>query len=291
MLDMLQYEFLQNAFLAGILIALICPVIGVYIVLRRQSLVAETLSHVSLAGVALGMLIGVYPMVTAMVAALLGAVIVDTLRRSFKAYSELSIAILMSGGLATALVLMSLNKGGASRGFTSYLFGSIIAVSQTDLLIMGGVLALCAVFFFFLWRPMYVMTFDEDTAQVSGVPTRWLSLGFSVLTGLVVAVAMPIVGVLLVSSLMVLPAAIALRVTRGFTMTVWIAVVIGLICVLSGLTASYALDIPPGGTIVLLLVAVLLSVLLIKRIWQLIAHRVGAEKETGAMTGQTVEER
>ena len=266
MFDMLQYGFLQNAFLAGVMIAVIAPVIGVYLVLRRQSLMADTLSHVSLAGVAVGALLGIYPMLTAMAAALIGAVIVDTLRRSFRAYSELSIAILMSGGLATALVLMSMNKGGSSRGLTSYLFGSIIAVSTTDLLVMAGVILLSALFFWFFWRPMYVLTFDEETAQVSGIPARFLSTAFSLLAGLVVAVAMPIVGVLLVSSLMVLPAAISLRVSRGFAMTVIVAVVIGLVCVLTGLGVSYSLDVPPGGTIVLLLLAMLIVVLLVKRV-------------------------
>jgi len=291
MLEMLQYEFLRNAFLAGIMIALIGPVVGVYIVLRRQSLMAETLSHVSLAGVALGMLLKVYPMLTAMIAALLGAVIVDTLRRSFRAYSELSIAILMSGGLATAMVLMSLNTGGSNRGFTSYLFGSIIAVSTTDLLVMAGVVGICALFFWFFWRPMYVLTFDEETAHVSGVPTKWLSFGFSLLTGLVVATAMPIVGVLLVSSLMVLPAAIALRISRGFASTIWLAVAIGVVCVLSGLTTSYALDIPPGGTIVLLLLGSLIFVLAAKRVCQMVSARFAAEEEPGAgVTHRTAEE-
>jgi zinc transport system permease protein len=286
MLEMLQYGFLQNAFLAGIMIAAIAPVIGVYLVLRRQSLMADTLSHVSLAGVAVGSLIGTYPMVTAMIAALLGAVFVDTLRRSFRAYSELSIAILMSGGLASAVVLMSFNKG-ASRGFTSYLFGSIIAVSTTDLLVMAGVIVLCALFFWFFWRPMYVLTFDEETAEVSGVPARALSLAFSLLAGLVVAVAMPIVGVLLVSSLMVLPAAISLRISRGFAMTVWVAVITGLTCVLGGLTASYQFDIPPGGTIVLLLLTVLVVVLGVKRIFKLGASRV--ESDAKVMNGQSLE--
>lgn len=290
MLEMFSYGFLQNAFLAGGLIALIAPVIGVYVVLRRQSLMAETLSHVSLAGVAVGALIGINPLVTAMIAALLGAYIVDTLRRQFKDYSELSIAILMSGGLATALVLMSLNTGGSSRGFTSYLFGSIVAVSQTDLYIMAGVVLLTALFFWFFWRPMYVLTFDEETAAVSRIPTKWLSIGFSLLAGMVVAVAMPIVGVLLVSSLMVLPASIALRVTRGFRAAVFTAVGVGLIAVFSGLTASYQLNAPPGGTIVLALLAMLILVLLIKRLFLLFVARQGTESNPN-VTNRAAEER
>ncbi|ARU63863.1 zinc ABC transporter permease [Tumebacillus avium] len=289
-MEMLQYGFLKNAFLAGGMIALIAPVIGVYIVLRRQSLVAETLSHVSLAGVALGALLGYYPMLTGMAAALFGAILVDTLRRSFRSYSELSIAILMSGGLATALVLMSMNQG-VSRSFTSYLFGSIIAVNATDLMVMAGVMVLCALFFFFLWRPMYVLTFDEETAEVSGIPTRWLSLSFSLLTGLVVAVSMPIVGVLLVSSLMVLPAAIALRLSKGFTLAVVLAVVIGLVGVLSGLTLSFYQDIPPGGTIVLVLIGILIAVLGIKRLVLFFQTRFGSKEDAGMVASKTVEER
>jgi len=282
MLEMLSYGFLQNAFLAGLMIALIAPVIGVYIVLRRQSLMAETLSHVSLAGVAVGTLIGVYPMFTALIASLIGAVLVDTLRRSFRAYSELSIAILMSGGLATAVVLMSLNKSGSNRGFTSYLFGSIIAVSEQDLLVMAGVLVVCLLFFWLLWKPMYVTTFDEETAQVSGIPVKTLSISFSILSGLVVAVAMPIVGVLLVSSLMVLPAAIALRVTKGFAMAIGVAVMVGVFCVLGGLTASYQLDIPPGGTIVLFLLTTLVTVLGVKKLYLFFQARFGRNADNDA---------
>lgn len=280
MLQMLHYGFLQHAFLAGVMIALVGPVVGVYLVLRRQSLMADTLSHVSLAGVAIGALINVYPMITAMITALIGAVMVDVLRRSFKAYSELSIAILMSGGLATALVLMSFNKG--AGGFMSYLFGSIIAVSEQDLWVMAIVLLICALFFWFLWRPMYVLTFDEETAQVSGVPTKLLSLCFSLLAGMVVAVAMPIVGVLLVSSLMVLPAAISLRVSKGFGMTVFVAVVVGVVCVVSGITASYELNVPPGGAIVLLLLAVLIVVLGVRRAVRAFSGRVRTEQDVAA---------
>lgn len=290
MFEMLSYGFLQNAFLAGLMISLIAPVIGVYLVLRRQSLMAETLSHVSLAGVAVGTLLGLYPMFTAMIAALIGAVLVDTLRRSFRAYSELSIAILMSGGLATAMVLMSLNKSG-KVGFTSYLFGSIIAVSREDLMMMAGVLVICLLFFWLLWKPMYVLTFDEETAQVSGIPTNLLSIAFSVLAGAVVAVAMPIVGVLLVSTLMVLPAAIALRVSKGFGITIGVAVLVGVMCVMGGLTVSYQLDIPPGGTIVLLLLSTLVIVLAVKRIVLFLQAKFGHKEKNGTDSMVAVEER
>ncbi len=262
---MFEYEFMQRAFWAGALLGIIAPILGVYLMLRRQALMADTLSHVSLAGVALGSLLGMNPVITGIAAAVLGGILVDGLRRAYRSYSEMSVAIIMTSGLALAIVLMSLRPH-LSKSFSSYLFGSIVAVNDAGLWLIGGVTAAGLIYLFVLRRPLYNMTFDEETAQISGLKVKGLSFSFAVLTGMTVAAAMPIVGVLLVSSLMVLPASLALRVARGFAMALLIAVIAGWLGIFSGLTISYYVNVPPGGTISLMLLALLLSAMLVQKL-------------------------
>lgn len=263
-MEMLHYDFMQRAFFAGGLIALVASVLGVYLMLRRQALMADMLSHVSLAGVALGALLKINPSLFGFIIALIGAVVVEFVRRSYKSYSEVSIAIIMIGGLSTAVVLMSMNKG-ISRSLSSYLFGSVVAVQKTEIYLVAAVAFVGAVFFWGLRKQLYLITFDEETAKTSGIPVNLISMLFSILTGMIVAAAMPIVGVLLVSSLIVLPAALAIRLAPGFAAALWLAMVIGLIGVFSGLTASYQLSTPPGGTIALTLFLFLISGIGVKK--------------------------
>lgn len=255
---MLYYEFMQRAFWAGAVIAAVAPVLGLYLLLRRQILMADTLSHVSLGGVALGVVLQLNPVWSAFAAAILGAIGIEQLRRSFRTYGEVPVAVIMTSGLALAVVLMSLSQG-LNKGFSSYLFGSIVAVQTTELWLMTGVAILALLYFIVLRRPLYQLTFDEETARTAGVPVRWLSLSFSILTGMVVAVAMPIVGVLLVSALIVLPAALAVRLTSGFAAAVLVAVGAGYAGIFSGLALSYSYNTPPGGTIALVLLVLLLA--------------------------------
>jgi zinc transport system permease protein len=255
-MEMLQYDFMQRAFLAGGLIAMIASVLGVYLMLRRQALMADMLSHVSLAGVAAGSLLKINPALSGFVVAVIGAIIVEVVRRLYKSYSEVSIAIIMIGGLSTAVVLMSMNQG-VNRGFSSYLFGSVVAVQRTEIYLVMAVTLLGALFFYVLRKPLYLMTLDEEMASTSGVPVKLMNLLFSVVIGMIVAAAMPIVGVLLVSSLIVLPAALAIRLAPSFVMALWLAMLFGVTGVFTGLTASYELSTPPGGTIALTLLFIL----------------------------------
>lgn len=265
---MLGYEFMQRAFWAGGLIGLIGPLLGVYLMLRRQVLMADTLSHVSLAGVALGSVLGWNPALSGFVVAVAGGLIIEQLRRSYRTYSELPVAIIMTSGLALAVVLMSL-KQNLTKSFSSYLFGSIVAVSDTQLKLIAAVAAAGLLYFIILRRPLYSLTFDEETAAISGVHTGWLSFSFAVLTGMTVAAAMPVVGVLLVSALIVLPASIALRMASGFTAAIIISVSVGLTGVFSGLTASYYINTPPGGTIALILLVFLLLAIAVQKLIRL----------------------
>lgn len=263
---MLSYEFMRRALLAASFMAIIAPLLGVFLVVRRQSLLADTLSHVSLAGIALGFFINLNPTLTTLVVVIISAVILEYLRTVYSTYSEVSTAILMSGGLATALVLMNANKGDSSMRIQQYLFGSIVTISWDQVKILGVLLLFLVVIFILFKRPMYVMTFDEDTAHVDGLPVRWMSLLFNVLTGVAITVMIPIAGALLVSAIMVLPAAIAMRLGSSFNKVLGISVIIGLIGMLSGLVTSYEVDTPPGATITLIFILMFFLVMLGKRL-------------------------
>ncbi|AMG49113.1 metal ABC transporter permease [Enterococcus gallinarum] len=270
---LLSYEFMRRAFLAAIFIAGIAPMLGVFLVIRRQSLMADTLSHVSLAGVALGFFLNLNPSLTTLLIVVIAAIILEYLRTLYRSYSEISIAILMSGGLALALVLMNLSGGNSATSIQSYLFGSIVTITQEQVWILGFLFLVVFALFFLFKRPMYILTFDEDTAHVDGLPVRAMSMLFNVLTGVAIAMMIPIAGALLISAIMVLPAAISMRLGKSFNAVILISVVIGMIGMMSGLTSSFYLDTPPGATITLVFIALFLVINLIKRIVILVQRK------------------
>ena len=270
---LLSYEFMRRAFLAAIFIAGIAPMLGVFLVIRRQSLMADTLSHVSLAGVALGFFLNLNPSLTTLLIVVIAAIILEYLRTLYRSYSEISIAILMSGGLALALVLMNLSGGNSATSIQSYLFGSIVTITQEQVWILGFLFLVVFALFFLFKRPMYILTFDEDTAHVDGLPVRVISMLFNVLTGVAIAMMIPIAGALLISAIMVLPAAISMRLGKSFNAVILISVVIGMIGMMSGLTSSFYLDTPPGATITLVFIALFLVINLIKRIVILVQRK------------------
>ncbi|MBM7689900.1 zinc ABC transporter permease [Enterococcus ureilyticus] len=265
-MEMLSYEFMRKAFLAATFISVIAPMLGVFLVIRRQSLMADTLSHVSLAGVALGFFLNWNPDIMTLVVVIIAAIILEYLRMIYSTYSEISIAILMSGGLALALVLMNLSGGNSAASIQSYLFGSIVTITWQQVVILAVLFVILVVLFLLFKRPMYVLTFDEDTAHVDGLPIHWMSMLFNVITGVAIAVMIPIAGALLISAIMVLPAAIGMRIGKGFNTVIIISVIMGLIGMLTGLTGSYYLETPPSASITLIFIGLFILVSVVRKV-------------------------
>lgn len=240
--------------------------LGVFLVIRRQSLMADTLSHVSLAGVALGFFLNWNPDIMTLVVVIIAAIILEYLRMVYSTYSEISIAILMSGGLALALVLMNLSGGNSAASIQSYLFGSIVTITWQQVIILAVLFVVLVTLFCLFKRPMYVLTFDEDTAHVDGLPIHWMSMLFNVITGVAIAVMIPIAGALLISAIMVLPAAIGMRIGKGFNTVIVISVIMGLIGMLTGLTGSYYLETPPSASITLIFIGLFILVSIIRKL-------------------------
>ena len=255
-MEMFFYGFMQRAFQSAFLIAVIAPILGLFLVLRRQSLMADTLSHISLAGIALGLFLNVNPTFMTLVVVVIAAVIIEYLSMLYKSYSEISIAILMSAGMSVALVLMSLSSGGSTTTIQQYLFGSIVTISQQQIYLLVALFVIVVGLFLVFRRPMYVLTFDEDTAFTAGLPARTMSILFNVITGVTIAVVMPIAGALLVSAIMILPAAIAMRISKSFYWVILVGILVGIVGMFSGLTVSYQWGTPPGATITLVFIVI-----------------------------------
>ncbi|HHW28370.1 MAG TPA: metal ABC transporter permease [Syntrophomonadaceae bacterium] len=257
MMDMLHYDFMIRALIAGLITGLICPALGVFLVLRRYSFMADTLAHISLAGVAFGLWIGVAaefsPLLTLLVA-MIGAVMVDHLRVRSRLSAEALLALVMSGGLALAVVFFGLSRGGV-LDITSYLFGSLMTVNAADLWLILIVGAAVLLFLLFLAKELYFICSDEEAARVSGLPVDLLNRIFILLVAMTVAVSLRVVGTLLVGALMVIPVLTSLIVGRSFRQVVYLSLVLGVLSSLLGLTASYQFGLAAGGCVVLVALA------------------------------------
>jgi zinc transport system permease protein len=264
MLNLFQYGFMIRALEVGLIIGAIAPLIGIFLVLRRYSLIADTLSHVSLAGVAIGLLLVINPLITAIGASVLSSVAIEKLRLSKKVYGESALSIFLSGSLALAVVIISLAHG-FSVDLFNYLFGSIVTVKQSDvyIVLVMGVFVLLAIVA--LYKELVYITFDEEAARVGGIPTKTINTIFIILAALTVALAIPIVGILLISALVVVPVVTALQLKTSFLRTIVYAEVISLFSVFTGIIASFYLNIAAGGAIVLTSLMIFGIVLLLNR--------------------------
>lgn len=269
MFEMFRYEFMRNAFIVGVLLSVIIPCIGVVMVLKRLSMLGDTLAHVSLAGVAAGLVANVNPVAGAAFFSLLTVFGIEGVRKLFPRYAEISLAVMMAAGIGIAGVLSGFVK--SSISFTSFLFGSIVAVSRQELAIVVVLSVIVLFAFFFLYRELFCITFDEETAKLAGIKAKRINFVFMLITAITISISARTVGALIVSSLMVIPVAAAIRVARSYRQTVIYSVVFGLVSTILGLFISYYADLKPGATMVLVEVALLFLVIIIKEVRSRIA--------------------
>ncbi len=251
MIELLDYEFMRRALIAAVFTGLAAPAIGTFLVQRRLSLLGDGLGHVALTGVALGLLTGIAPIITAVIVAALGAIVIELLRMYGRTSADVALAMLFYGGIAGGVLLTNLADESAAS-LNAYLFGAITTVSTGDLVLVGVLGLLVVVLALGLSPQLFAVCQDEEHAKVSGVPVRFYSILIAVLAAVTITVAMRTVGLLLVSALMVVPVAASQQLTRSFRATHLAAMAIGLVSAVGGLFTSYQINTQPGPTIVLI---------------------------------------
>ncbi len=254
-MELLTYDFMQRALLAALLVGLAAPAVGVFLVQRRLALMGDGIGHVALTGVALGFLLGTAPVLTAVVVATIGAVVLELVRQRGRTSGDVALALLFYGGIAGGVLLIGLSSEGSNANLLSYLFGSLTSVSPGDLVLICGLSATLLGVLAVLGREMFAVCHDEEYARVAGLPVRTLNLVLAVLAAVTVTVAMRVVGLLLVSALMVVPVATAQQLVRGFRATVTVALGVGVASALLGVSGSFYADTAPGAMIVMVALA------------------------------------
>lgn len=256
---------MKKAFLVGSIVGIICPATGLFIVIRRMSLIGDALAHISLAGVAAGLMTGINPVISAFAFSAAAALFIEKLREKYNDYSDLAIAIMLSFGLSLGAVLLSYGKGFNASIF-NFLFGSIVVQSDSDFFIMAAAGFIVIAFISLIYKELCLISIDEETATASGVAVKKISISFTLLTSLTIAVAMRTVGILLVSSLMIIPVATALHLAKSLKGALVLSIVFSLSSVISGLFISFYLDLAAGGSIILVSIVLLCLGLFIKSI-------------------------
>lgn len=251
--EILSYGFLQRALVAGSLIAVLCSVLGVFLVLRRLSLIGDGLAHVTFGSVALALFLGFHSALTTVAAipcVLLASLGILRLTEKAKIYGDTAIGIVSSLGIAIGVLLASM-AGGFNVDLFSYLFGNILSISTTELLISVGLFLVVLVSVTLNYNELFAITFDEELAKSAGISTKRINSVLVLLTALTVVLAMKVVGIMLISALLILPAVSALQLAKGFKTAILLAALIGMGTVIIGIFASFVMNLPTGATIVL----------------------------------------
>lgn len=255
MLELFDYEFMQRAFLAGILIAILASVSGTFIVLKRYSMISETLAHSALVGVAVALVAGYNTLWVAVIVSVLSAWLIEYLRSAFSLYSDAILAILLSGSLAIAVVIVSVG-GEFNSSLFSYLFGSILAVSYEDIITIFSFGSIALILLLIFAKEFYFIAYDEDIAKTSGIRVKFLNYLLVTIVAIIIALSIRVIGTLLIGALMVIPTVAALQFRVGFLHTSLLSVVFAIMSVIIGMTFSFYFSLPSGATIVLCILSI-----------------------------------
>lgn len=277
-MSIFEYAFMQRAFIVGILLGMTIPCIGTIIVLKRLSMLGDTLSHTSLAGVAGGLIFHINPVVGATITCIGAALGIEAIRKKIPQYAEIAIAIMLSVGIGTAAVLSGFVSN--TTNFNSFLFGSIVAISDAELYMVITLSIIVLILFMLFYKELFYVTFDEFSARLVGIRINSINFMFTILTAITVSVATRIVGTLVISSIMVLPVACAMQLKKSFRKTVLYSMLFGVMFHIIGLFLAYYIGIKPGGTIILVGVLWFVLIGLIKLLTKQIKwiHQKGDKK-------------
>lgn len=266
---MLSYDFMRIALVVAILLGVSLPLIGSGVVYKRLSSSGDALAHSSLAGIAIGLAAGLNPLLISIIACVVSFLIIELLRKKFSKFSEIGVVVVLSAAIGIAGIL---SKYATSANFESYLFGSIVLIDTPELIAAIVITVLVLLFSVLMYGPFFASLYSENEAKVRGTKVRLINLIHSLLLSISVAIGAKVVGSLVVSSMIVLPTAIAMQFKRGYKNTLIISVIVDVVCMVSGLTISFYTDWAPGATIVLITVSLLVLVLIIKAILSLIRN-------------------
>jgi len=249
--EILQYTFIQKAFLAGSFIAIVCSALGLFLVLRKMSLIGDGLSHVSFGAIALGLFLGIYPFYVAIPVVMIASILILKISEKARIYGDAAIGIVSAVGIAIGIILASVSSG-FNVDLFSYLFGNILAISNMEVIlsIVLSIIVLLMIYFFY-WD-LFSVTFDEEYAKTTGIKTNFINILLALLTSMIVVLSVKMVGIMLVSALLILPAVTALQFAKGFKMALLLASIISLISVILGIIFSFIFDLPTGASIVIL---------------------------------------
>ena len=246
---MLSFAFMRKALLVGFMLSIMIPLIGIVMVNRKTSMIGDALSHTSLTGVGLGLILGFDPIIGSMIVCVMAAFLIETIRKRFPQYGDMATAIIMSTGLGIAAILSDFAPGGNS--FESYLFGSISSVTTVDVINVSIVFVLVLIASITRYSALLSISIDPNTARLSGVNTKRINTVFTFLSAVTIALAVKMVGALMVTSLVVLPVATSLIVARSYKSTFFTTMILGVIYMMVGIILSWKFDIKPGGAIII----------------------------------------
>jgi zinc transport system permease protein len=270
-IDMLGYPYMQRAYLAAVLIAVIGPFVGTFLVHREMSMISDTLAHTAFAGVAVGLFVNtafsvsVSPMLTALIVAVVTALLVEILVEHAGEYTDSSLAMVLTGGFAVGSILITANDGGISVGIDAYLFGNLSTVSKENVGILAAMTVVVGSLVAIAYRPLLYVTFDATAARAAGLSVRWYKRLMVVLTAVVVVGAMQIMGVILVAGMVVIPVSAASLAASSFRRSVFLAVIAGEVASVVGVSFAYIYGVAAGGSIVIAAIGVYVSVLVLRK--------------------------
>ncbi|OYT63683.1 hypothetical protein B6U67_02175 [Methanosarcinales archaeon ex4484_138] len=264
MIEMLQYEFMRNALMAAILVSIACGIVGTYVVIKRIVFISGGISHAAFGGVGLGYLLAINPILTAIPFTILSALAIGIISKKTKAGEDSAIGIIWAGGMALGILFIDLKTGYTPPDLFSYLFGSILTVPTTDLLLMLALDAAIITTVALFHREFSAISFDEEFSTIIGVPTRRLYLLLLALIALSVVVLIRVVGIILIIALLTIPTTISIQYTNRLKKLMLLSTLTGIATTTAGLYLSYLFDLASGASIVLVLIAVLILSTLLK---------------------------